>query len=193
MGEKKLVFPLTHDKNFIGRTFSNHIVIPDPSISRSQAIIQTGKEISIKNLSEVNKIKVGGKELKYEEGMKLTGHEKITICDYVFHYVPPSEKSSVKVGIASVVAQASRAATMEGSKGPISKTRLEAEKLGITQDQIKNSMWESTIQNNLNSEKKTTANTKQQKALDRSEIEDIKSSIQEMKKMLSKFEEKFSD
>ena len=193
MGDKKLVFPLTHDKNFIGRTFSNHIVIPDPSISRSQAIIQTGKEISIKNLSEVNKIKVGSKELNYEEGMKLTGYEKIVICDYVFHYVPPSETSSMQAGIASIVAQASRASTVDSLKAPISKTRLEAERLGITQDQIKNSMWESTIQNNLNSEKKATANSLQQKALDQDEIEEIKSSIQEMKKMLSKFEEKFSD
>lgn len=193
MGDKKLVFPLTHDKNFIGRTFSNHIVIPDPSISRSQAIIQTGKEISIKNLSEVNKIRVGSKELNYEEGMKLTGYEKIAICDYVFHYVPPSETSSTQAGIANIVAQASRASTIDSSKAPISKTRLEAERLGITQDQIKNSMWESTIQNNLNSEKKSKVNSQQQKALDQDEIEEIKSSIQEMKKMLSKFEEKFSD
>ncbi|BBM87817.1 FHA domain-containing serine/threonine-protein kinase [Candidatus Uabimicrobium amorphum] len=192
MGNKKLVFPLTHDKNFIGRTFSNHIVIPDPSISRSQAIIQTGKEIFIKNLSEVNKIKVGNKELDYEKEMKLTGYEKITICDYVFHYVPPSETSSMQPGIANIVAQASRSSTIDGTKGPISKTRLEAEQLGITQDQIKNSMWESTIQNNLNSTKATT-NAQKQKSLDDGEIEEIKSSIQEMKKMLLKFEEKFAD
>lgn len=92
-GEQKLIFPLVHKINFLGRTFSNHIVIPDQAISRSQAIIEVGDYVKIKNLSEVNKIIIGSTQLKFDEEFYLSEPQTIQIANYIFHYIPRSQIS----------------------------------------------------------------------------------------------------
>ncbi|WP_372370741.1 FHA domain-containing serine/threonine-protein kinase [Candidatus Uabimicrobium sp. HlEnr_7] len=193
MGTKKLIFPLTHNKNFIGRTFSNHIVIPDPSISRSQAIIEVDKGVQIKNLSEVNKIKIGEIELDYEEETKLTGHEKITICDYTFHYVPQSETPDLRQIVVDVGANTP---IIGHAISPISKNKQEAQELGITQAQINDSMWESTLVQNStdkNSKKIEIQQIGKNKLFHSDDdVKEIKSSIQQIKEALAAVEQKFS-
>lgn len=178
--EKKCVFPLMQQKNFIGRTFSNQVVIPDITISRTQAIIEINNdEVTIKNLSEINKIEVNGINIDYEQHLKLYGHEKIQIANYTFHFVPKSEVTKYQEVIPTHDYDTS------STKQPSA---------------LDSSMWEQTIslQDNMGSA------TKQEVAIEevplpkiqKLDVKDAKKfadSVQELKKMLLQFEKKMEE
>ncbi|BBM85202.1 FHA domain-containing serine/threonine-protein kinase [Candidatus Uabimicrobium amorphum] len=189
--KKKLVFPLTQSKNFIGRTFNNQIVIPDPSISRSQAVIEISETVKIKNLSEVNKIKVGNIELGYEQKMQLVGHETIKISDYIFHYIPRSEIQDTKEMVIEIEGKNSQVVNRVVT--PISASQKEAQKIGLTYSQIDNSMWESTIATQERKESPISSlSTKDEKPLKSQDIQELQSSIDKLKKTIEQFEQKLS-
>ncbi|WP_372367752.1 protein kinase [Candidatus Uabimicrobium sp. HlEnr_7] len=171
MENKKLVFPLTHKINFIGRTFTNHIVIPDAAISRSQAIIEIDTQVKIRNLSEVNTIQVGDIKLGCDEETNLVGHEIIHVGEYTFHYIPRSEISEYT----------------SKSDAIKSFSQKKAENVG---SQIDDGMWERTIvtsvdlNNNTNSMSRDINNQK-----DTNEKPQINDFIQRLKVMIKNFEE----
>ena len=196
---KKLVFPLTSSKNFIGRTFNNQIVIPDPSISRSQAVIEVNETVKIKNLSEVNKIKVGNINLGYEQKIQLVGHETIKIADYIFHYIPRSEIQNTEEMVVEVEGKNSQVVNRVVT--PISASQKEAQKIGLTYSQIDNSMWETTIatQEKDNKDNKDNKENKisqlsfsQEASLKSKDIQELQSSIDTLKKTIEQFERKLS-
>lgn len=188
---KKLVFPLTSSKNFIGRTFNNQIVIPDPSISRSQAVIEVNEIIKIKNLSEVTKIKVGNIELGYEQKMQLVGHETIKIADYVFHYIPRSEIQNATEIVVEVEGKNSQ--IVNRIVTPISDSQKEAQKIGLTYSQIDNGMWETTIAAPKTEETKISPHSIDQKTpLKSQDVQELQSSIDKLKKTIEQFERKLS-
>ncbi|BBM83383.1 serine/threonine-protein kinase [Candidatus Uabimicrobium amorphum] len=125
-GEQKLIFPLVHKINFLGRTFSNHIVIPDQSISRSQALIEVADFVKIKNLSEVNKITIGSTQLKFDEEFFLSEPQTIQIANYTFHYIPRS--------------QISQCGTWDGETITSASSQQQA-----MRSQVDESMWQKTV------------------------------------------------
>ncbi|WP_372367761.1 FHA domain-containing serine/threonine-protein kinase [Candidatus Uabimicrobium sp. HlEnr_7] len=187
---KKLVFPLTQSKNFIGRTFNNQIVIPDPSISRSQAVIEIDESVKIKNLSEINKIKVGNIELSSEQKIKLVGHETIQIADYIFHYIPRSEILDLKEIIVEIEGQNSQ--IVDRVVTPLSVSQKEAEKIGLTYSQINDSMWEQTISTQKKQQTSSFAlsTTRKNEIVKSQDIKELQESIEQLKKSIEKIESK---
>lgn len=90
---KKTVFPLKKLSFYIGRSFSNDLIILDKEISRVHVLVylETEKqEVYIKNVSEKNIVKVGDKILAFQDEKKLSWNAKIIIGNRVFFYVPNS-------------------------------------------------------------------------------------------------------
>jgi len=59
---------LTHEKSFIGRMDQNHIVLDDPAVSRSHALISKGKgQFFIVDQGSQNGTLINGKEILQEE------------------------------------------------------------------------------------------------------------------------------
>ncbi|BBM86565.1 FHA domain-containing serine/threonine-protein kinase [Candidatus Uabimicrobium amorphum] len=180
--EKKCVFPLMQQKNFIGRTFSNQVVIPDITISRTQALIEINNdEVTIKNLSEVNKIEVNGINVDYEQHIKLSGHEKIQIANYTFHFVPESEITKYS----DVIPGQEQGCDVPATKQP---------------SPLDSKMWEQTIslQENIGASAKQEAvigdgALQKVQKLDVKDAKKFTDSVQELKKMLLQFEKKMEE
>lgn len=88
----KILFPLTKRVNYIGRAYGNEIVIQDPTISRKQAVITLENDdnvhkVHISNLSKMTPVKVGKKDLLYNENAFLGENERIQIAGYTFYYI----------------------------------------------------------------------------------------------------------
>ncbi|WP_372365012.1 FHA domain-containing serine/threonine-protein kinase [Candidatus Uabimicrobium sp. HlEnr_7] len=194
--EKKLVFPLTCEKNFIGRTFVNQIVIPDVTISRTQALIELGSNrITMKNLSEVNKIKVNDADIGYEKEIELTGHEKIEIAGYTFHLIPRSEVSEYK----EIVVDTEDGSVVGHVISHISDSQKQAEDLGISHAQMDNKMFEQTISVQSNEpcveedEKIAFVAAPKSNKLQTQDIQRLEASVRELQETIRYFTEKLKN
>ncbi|BBM86534.1 FHA domain-containing serine/threonine-protein kinase [Candidatus Uabimicrobium amorphum] len=88
----KILFPLVKRVNYIGRAYGNEIVVQDPTISRKQAVITLENDdgvpkVHITNLSKMTPVKIGKKDLLYNESAFLGENDRIQIASYTFYYI----------------------------------------------------------------------------------------------------------
>jgi len=176
--DKKMIFPLTNKINFLGRTFANHIVIPDIAISRSQAIIEVSNKVRIKNLSEVNNIQVGKNTLGFDEEIELLGHETIQIANYTFHFIPRAEIFTCKDG------PSWGEETVSGKSISQEAQSVEAQ---VVESQIDNNMWERTITTTEGLNDRLSKTQPGNISVENSQMKEL---IKQLKATIAKFENK---
>jgi hypothetical protein len=72
----RILFPLTKERYYLGRSFGNDIVIQNPYISRVHAILEIFEhEVKITNYSRENPIQINQKALNYREFRLLSKND----------------------------------------------------------------------------------------------------------------------
>jgi serine/threonine protein kinase len=91
--QSRILFPITKEKYYIGRSFGNDLVLQNDYISRVHAILKMEEDrVFITNYSQENPILINQKPLAVHEEKELSLNDFVTIVHYNFCYVPPRKE-----------------------------------------------------------------------------------------------------